>query len=293
VTERRDHAAPRSAEADFYDAHAWCLNPVLSVREQRERLRETWERLRTTDIAWQQEECWINLYLLLCSLDCTVSDYLAYRPWRRDGGAGRGSRASQLASGVLSVANAPYEMRALRDKRHVRQWKGALDRCVEAVCRALVDRASGGRGDPAALERDLPEVLSGPLPRQPAEWRMRIPEAFRCQDLTHHDVIAMAARFAAAHSGDKGREVFVVGPRTAGAYFAPLVRACLRCWGFHCTGWVSIRPKEGLSKAERRTLASAGTREARVLIVMTIRTPETPSRAWCGCWAASALRRGT
>jgi hydroxymethylpyrimidine pyrophosphatase-like HAD family hydrolase len=254
-------------DSEFFALHEWCLNPVLSIGELRQSLRRTWELLHATLLEWQREECWINLYLLLCALDCTAADYLLYRPWRLDGIKRRVPGLSRLIEGALSIVNGPYEWRVVADKRRVRAWKKGLDRCVDAMCRAMVDRAWGTGGDLSALEVELPAVLTPTLPRQPSEWRMRIPEAFRCQDLTHHDVIAMAQRFAVSDAAQKARGVFVVGPRTAGAYFAPLVSACLERWGFKCQGWISIRPKEGLSRAERGRLASAGASAAQVVII--------------------------
>ena len=98
-------------------------------------------------------------------------------------------------------------------------------------------------------------------------WRMRIPEAFRCQDMTHHDVIAMARLVVAAYPNQAQHPVFVVGPRTAGSYFVPLVRAVFERHGLNVMGAIAIRPKEGLSTTERRQLRAANAADALIVIV--------------------------
>src|SRR5262249_7415071 len=59
----------------------------------------------------------------------------------------------------------------------------------------------------------------------------------------------------------------VVGPRTAGAYFAPLVKAYLSARAWPQVSWVTVRPKLGLSRREKRRLRALGCQEARILLV--------------------------
>src|SRR2546425_6744695 len=72
-------AVPRS-EARFYGRYAWCLNPILSVRELFQRLREELAQAPALELEWQIAETRINLYLFVCAIACTVEDYLARRP---------------------------------------------------------------------------------------------------------------------------------------------------------------------------------------------------------------------
>jgi hypothetical protein len=51
---------------------------------------------------------------------------------------------------------------------------------------------------------------------------MRLPEAFRSQDMAHHDVISLIQRFCDSPQ-PADQSVVVMGLRTAGAYFAPLM----------------------------------------------------------------------
>ncbi|MDE3195482.1 MAG: hypothetical protein KGN84_04005 [Acidobacteriota bacterium] len=100
-------------------------------------------------------------------------------------------------------------------------------------------------GRPARCAPDSLRPLSKGLRREaPKELRNRrapVPEAFRCQDLTPGDAVSMAREICSAKRFS-GR-VRVVGLRTAGIYFAPLVAACLREETPASVRWTSLRPK--------------------------------------------------
>jgi hydroxymethylpyrimidine pyrophosphatase-like HAD family hydrolase len=268
MTQRHDAMiSGRGLEPQFFAAHAWCINPVLSLRDLVLHLRETWERLLAASPSSPEwEEHRTNVYLLACALDCTSGDYLSYRPFRT-GTAVQRSLAGQGKAGAVFALNAPYALRTAGERAQIRAWRTALVGCVEAACRALLPPSGAGCDSLSDLRRLIPAVLGGRLPDGPADWPMRIPEAFRCQDLTHHDVIAMADLFADAAASEPGRPVFVVGPRTAGSYFVPLVNAVLERRGIPSLGWITIRPKEGLSRAERTRLAGIASSSARMVIV--------------------------
>src|SRR4029453_12869287 len=56
------------AERRFYSLYAWCLNPILSVRDLLDRLGEELGRIELWDVLWQREESLINAYLLACAV---------------------------------------------------------------------------------------------------------------------------------------------------------------------------------------------------------------------------------
>ena len=77
------------------------------------------------------------------------------------------------------------------------------------------------RPPPAAVQsggatRRFDALMNVPLPASALREKMRLPEAFRCQDLSHHDVIALARRLARTLP-DRESPVVIVGVRTAGA----------------------------------------------------------------------------
>jgi hydroxymethylpyrimidine pyrophosphatase-like HAD family hydrolase/adenine/guanine phosphoribosyltransferase-like PRPP-binding protein len=118
----------------------------------------------------------------------------------------------------------------------------------------------------AGLVSDFRALSSVPLPPRLLRWRMPIPEAFRCQDMSHHDVLAMAQRFVDSGASNGGR-VLVVGPRTAGAYFAPLVSAHLQVHGIPSAGWITFRPRRGLSHDEKGRFRKMAAAASQVLVV--------------------------
>ncbi|MGA2552663.1 MAG: HAD hydrolase family protein [Burkholderiaceae bacterium] len=260
-------AGTRLSEAEFYASHQWCLNPILTIEALRAHVREAWTLLRATDVEWQRKECQTNLYLLLCGLSCTASDYLSYRPWPPKVLGSRGGRLSRLVAAAKNLANARYVHSRRDDEKVVRRWMHLLDRCVASICRVLVDEQREAKPDWSVIDAGLVELLDTPLPTEPAQWRMRIPEAFRCQDMTHHDVITMAENYVREYAPEITRPVFVVGPRTAGAYFVPLIHATFERSGFKVVGSLTIRPKEGLSEVESGVLRAAVTSGARLVIV--------------------------
>ena len=95
---------------------------------------------------------------------------------------------------------------------------------------------------------------------------MRLPEAFRGQDFTHHDVIALIQRFCES-STTKDKPIVIVGLRTAGAYFAPLMALYLKRSNWSRVAWFSIRPKSGISVWDQWQLRSAARHDSRVLVV--------------------------
>src|SRR5258706_6278795 len=68
------------AERRFYSLYAWCLNPILSVRDLLDRLGEELGRFELLDVLWQRQESLINLYLLACAIACSVDDAQARSP---------------------------------------------------------------------------------------------------------------------------------------------------------------------------------------------------------------------
>src|SRR5438093_3081724 len=69
-------ADARIDEETFYSRYEWCLNPILSIRELLERLKEELNHCPTA-AGWQRDECKINLYLFACAIACTADDYFA------------------------------------------------------------------------------------------------------------------------------------------------------------------------------------------------------------------------
>jgi hydroxymethylpyrimidine pyrophosphatase-like HAD family hydrolase len=248
-------AAPErtAAEERFFEPYQWCLNPMLSLRDLLQRLGEEIERYRANGAAgWQGEERRINLYLFACAIACTLDDRLATPPRSLAAVARRFPPARVAIRIAEAVVNSP------RAAAWRRQWTA----CVDAACELLL-----GDGDLFCEQaRHLLVAAPNALGEAAQRRRMRIPEAFRCQDLTHQDVCAMV-RLCLPALPEKDRPIAIAGPRTAGAYFAPLAAACLRALGYTRVTWLTVRPKHGLSRAESRAISAALGTRAQLLII--------------------------
>src|SRR5207249_11449883 len=100
----------------------------------------------------------------------------------------------------------------------------------------------------------------------------------------HGDVLCLARRFHALDASPEG-PLLILGLRTAGAYFAPLVRAQLAALGRRSTSWMTIRPKAGLSIWEVRRLGWARRAKASVLVV-----DDYPNTGWTFLRALEVLK---
>jgi orotate phosphoribosyltransferase len=259
-------SAAALAEQRFYARYAWCLNPILSVRELRDRLREELGRFAALDAVWQREESLINLYLFVCAIGCSVDDFLARSPWRLSA-VSRHLPALRLAvAGLERGLNAPDRLRRRLADRSLIRWRQAWDRSVDRVCDLLIAGLPPAGVRWEELQAGLEALMEVRLPAKALAEKMRLPEAFRCQDITHHDVIALARRLARTLP-DPEAPVVIVGVRTAGAYFAPLVSAQLSIEGWTRVSWITVRPKLGLSRWEAQELHRIGQSPARVVVV--------------------------
>jgi hydroxymethylpyrimidine pyrophosphatase-like HAD family hydrolase len=248
----------------FYEAYQWCLNPMLSLRDLLQHLGEEIESYRGNGAAgWQGGERRINLYLFACAIACTLDDQMAARPWSLAAVARRFPPARTAIRAAEAVLNAPHAWRSHFAAARAAAWRTQWTDCVDAACELLL----GGDGARfCERARQLLAAASGALGEAAQRQRMRIPEAFRCQDLTHQDVCAMV-RLCLPALPEKDRAIAIVGPRTAGAYFAPLAAARLRALGYTRVAWLTVRPKNGLSRAESHTISTSLRAHARVLIV--------------------------
>jgi trehalose-6-phosphatase len=241
------------ADVAFFSSYDWCLNPLLPVRQLIERICLELDRSNDLDRSWQREEARINLYLLISAVCCATDDYLAYRPWDLAPVARRLPRIRVLVSLFELCLNLPYTLREFTRRRLVWRWREEMAQCLDCICDILVNGAEQARGSWQRLKSGVPSRSNITLPRLLLEWRARIPEAFRCQDLSHHDVLALTQRFLMSGYAGTG-PILVIGPRTAGAYFAPLVSSFLISRQIPVVSWATIRPKIKATRHEKMRL---------------------------------------
>ncbi len=229
------------------------------------RLSDELEWFPSLGAEWQRQESRINLYLLTCAISCTVADSLSPRLLSFAKLESRWPRAAFALRAVGKTALAAERFHSWLFDHSVWKWQREWEGCVELSCEILLNELGADSPQTAQLAALSQVMARRALPEKLLSSRMQLPSGFRAQDLTHHDAIALADAFDRTHSNARG-EVAIVGARTAGAYFAPLIHARLKQRGWKST-WISIRPKKGLGCWEKSRLRGMAGRATKVLIV--------------------------
>jgi hydroxymethylpyrimidine pyrophosphatase-like HAD family hydrolase len=237
-----------AAECDFYDSYAWCLDPHLGVRDAISRLRHELDRLAAMPPGWQSREVVANVYLLSCGVLNCADEYLRGPSLRLPSrlAAMRAGRAARWMVDNLPVDLPPWRRAAVRRWRA--RWLAALD---DFLAVAVADNAA----EPGAFAQagaGLADLLAAP-PSDLQSERVGVPSPFRRLDLTHHDVLALGACYAGRFP-DRAQAILLVGLRTSGSYFAPLLRAFLTAEGYKTVAVVTLTPGKGAGRHERAEL---------------------------------------
>ena len=248
---------PLREELEFYGRYGWCLDPHLAASSVAERLRQEVELLPRLPPGWQAEEVACNVALLSCALlhvleeamrgpALKVPRRLSSRPWAR-----RAGRLFELAmAGGARSRVAPLA-----------EWAGRLRSALHVFLCAQSCRREQERGLAAmasALQARLPEDVRGK--------RIGVPSPYRRLDLTPQDSIALGKRLMARHP-DRKQPVLLIGLRTSGSYFAPLLHALLDSEGYASVSAVTIQPEKGPGRLERRTLQASARNGALAVIL--------------------------
>ena len=245
---------PLASERVFYADYPWSLNPLCTIGDAARHLREEVSQLAAPRDAWQRDEMMTNVFLLAGALLTAVEDALHGPVLRVPHCLGRlpGVRQSVRALAATMAAS------CARQSRYLRRWRDDWQTALAGFLRLLAADEPVDASEIALAAGGLAKVLAHPLPDRLEAELIRIPSAFRKQDLTHFDVLELADRFAALHA-DRSRPVLIVGLRTAGVYFAALMRARLEGRGFTRTAVLTIRPNKGLTADEARRLREFAT----------------------------------
>ena len=236
-------------ELSFYRDYAWTMNPHLSVDEAIARLRGETARLSHVPRGWQTDEVATNIFLLSCGLLNSVDEYLREPslrlPWR--------VAALRLGRSARWVTENTLAVLRPRPRAKLRRWR---DRWLERLHDFLLLVVAPERSSRDALALSasrLSELLHAPLPAALRAGRVGVPSPFRRLDLTHLDVLALGRRYATKFP-DRSQPILLLGLRTSGSYFAPLLRAFLATEGFARVAVVTIVPGKGPGRRERREL---------------------------------------
>jgi hydroxymethylpyrimidine pyrophosphatase-like HAD family hydrolase/hypoxanthine phosphoribosyltransferase len=262
----------QAAEEQFYRHYNWCLNPALSVHDLLLRYQEEIDRYPSLT-GWQSEESKANLYLFVCAIACTADDYFAQRwvnfsPLRNR--FPRFRTPIGLAQRIVDISRSLAKIQDAAAWRWRRRW----DACIANSCRLLLIDSTKDAEAFNDLRESSSDLLRVDLPAGLSKRRMRLPEAFRNQDMAHHDVITLIRQFSESPS-TKVSPIAIAGLRTAGAYFAPLMTEYLKSRGWPDVSWFSLRPKNGLSRWEEQQLRRIAREGTQLLVV-----DDYPATGW-------------
>jgi len=268
------------AEPSFYLGKEWALNAFPTLSEVVLRLREEAPKAGEEGVDWQRRESRINVFLLACALSDTVDDYLHgvhFDFARAMKIVPEIQPAVRLIHFLLRIGRKARGLR-LRDLHH---WRELWGRAVEEFLEPAFTGDWAHTGALRASSARLVSLLDVDFPPGLRLRRPRVPGSFRKKDLTHHDVLALGRKFAGSFP-NRERPLAVVGLRTAGSYFAPLLASYLRSEGYTDTRVVTVRPKAGIAPWENERLVDCRRRSG------LARSARLASRARC---SALPIRR--
>ena len=250
---------PLESEASFYCSYDWCLNLFPTVRQVILSLSSELEKHSVVQADWHRSEVRTNIYLLSCAICDVIDDHLF-------GNGYDFSKAASflpLAAPALSVFQRAHKVASRgRDLRlkGLLAWRQEWGRAVLDLLKLFLAIVPADPRVVLAANQQLSSLLKRPLPEEVLAKRIRVVAAFRSQDLSHYDVVALGKKFVADFP-ERQQPVLVAGLRTAGSYFAPLLHAYLESEGYTNVDSVTMRPKKGLSSWEKekiRTYAASG-----------------------------------
>lgn len=245
-----------ATELDFYSAYPWCLNAYPTVRDTIQHLGGEIERLRIDLNDWQTDEVATNIYLLSCGLLNAVEEYSRGPGLRIPGRLmtrlGRG--AMWAMGGAMWVVEGAASIRLGRRRAGLRRWQERWRAGLDDFLSILVRGQSLGPASFAGSAARLAELLpSLPLPPDLQAKQVGAPTLFRRLDTTHFDLLALGQRFADRFP-DRSEAILIVGLRTSGSYFAPLLQAYLKAEGYQVVLSLTIHPGKGPGRWERQQL---------------------------------------
>jgi hypothetical protein len=255
-------------ELEFYEGYPWCLNPYPTARETVAHLGRELDRLEKVGGGWQFGEVATNVFLLSCALLNTVDEYLR----------GRSLQLPKKAPAVPFFRMFRWLMakgdglRHWRRRARVRRWRAGWQAGLDTFFPTLLARTAPDPAVVAVASNTLAALLRSPLPAELLGERIYFPSAFRKHDLTHFDVLALGRKFVARFP-DRAQPILLLGLRTAGSYFAPLLRAFLLAEGYRTVEVVTVRPDKGPGAAEQAQLTRCA--RAGYLAVMVDDSPRT------------------
>jgi hydroxymethylpyrimidine pyrophosphatase-like HAD family hydrolase len=250
-------------EREFYGACGWAVNALPTVAEGVALLSGEIRRLRQVPRDWRMREVMTNIWLLACGISSSIDDWLSGE--RYDFSKARAIPLAGRFAKPIEKGLARWASRRVLNQQKTLHWRGEWESAIATYCLCLVRELSEVEEDPVSATLQFECLLAHRLPPEALRRRIRIPAAFRSQDLTVYDLLSLADKLA-AEVKDPSRPILIVGCRSAGSYFAPILRACLKVRGWENVDSTTIRPTIGTSSWEERKLSAIARRSGLAVI---------------------------
>ncbi len=254
-----------NSKSGFFQNYVWTLNPFPTVAETINFLNKEITRLHTAREPWHVRELMTNVFLLSCSVLNSIDDYV------RGPSYGVPKKASRLPFAytlqkILTTIDAFTTLVRSFSVGRARRWKEQWILGFDVFLQIFVDDEPPRTEVLEHVAQQLFPLLRQPLPADLLTQHIRVPSAFRKRDLTTNDIVALGQKFISRYPNRQQRTM-IVGLRTAGSYFAPLLRAYLKFEGYQTVDMLTIRPKHGLAGWERSELARCAREQYMAVVV--------------------------
>ncbi len=254
----RGHVIP--TELAFYQSYDWCLNPYLPVSEAIRHLRGELTRLATMPNGWQTNEVTTNIFLLASGLLNCADEYLRGPALRLPAQLAVTAVGRGAAQFIETISAKP------RSRWQVRRWREHLVAGLNDFLLPIVRLQDAEAACHAEAGRRLMMALELPLPSDLRGERLGTPTPFSRLDLTPRDLLALGESFVRRFPA-RAQSILVVGLRTSGSYYAPLLRTFLEAEGYGKVAFLTIEPNKGVSRREKGELTKFAARGYLALIV--------------------------
>lgn len=224
------------SEQKFYSRYSWCLNPYPKVSQVLDFIRIEAKHLEKIEGSWQVNESIMTIFSLACAVSCSTDDFLNKK------------RYWQISFKLLQ------------------QWRIRWEDAIALLLESSLTKNSIDVNSCQSAALELANLSRVDLPAELLNQSVTSPRAFRCQDLTPYDVLTLSKKYCEENT-NKDKPILIIGLRSAGSYFAPIIRADLVKRGYKNISIVTLRPKKGASQNERERIQKFISQDGSVVII--------------------------
>ncbi|TDD94598.1 HAD hydrolase family protein [Flavobacterium cellulosilyticum] len=224
------------SEQKFYSRYSWCLNPYPKVSQVMDFIRIEAKDLEKIEGSWQINESIMTIFSLACAVSCATDDFLNKKRY-----------------GQFSL-------------KSLQQWRIRWEDTIALLLDSSLAKTSIDMNTCQKSALELADLSRADFPTKLLNQAVTTPRAFRCQDLTPYDVLTLSKKYCEENT-NKNSPILIIGLRSAGSYFAPVLRADLAKRGYTNINTVTLRPKKGASRNEKETIQKFTKQDGSVIII--------------------------